>query len=80
MFVGIGAIIGGTEVITYDGLHMNIQGTCTYILSEDYKDRNFSLVGQMQNGALQSITLTSGKDSIEIRSTGTVSTYILANN
>ncbi|CAH1391672.1 unnamed protein product [Nezara viridula] len=70
-YPGIGAIIGGTEVITYDGLHMNIQGTCSYILSEDYKDRNFSLVGQMQNGALQSLTLTAGKDSIEIRSTGT---------
>ena len=60
-------IFGGAEIITFDGRHISFKGACSYILSEDYKDKNFSLSAQLVNGKIESITLADKNDILVLR-------------
>ncbi|CRL08258.1 CLUMA_CG020838, isoform A [Clunio marinus] len=51
-------ISDGSHIFTFDGRHLTFPGTCSYILSRDFVDGNFSIVANMDNGKLQSISLT----------------------
>ena len=68
-----GLVIDGGHFFTFDGRHFTMPGSCSYILSQDIQDRNFSVVANFNNGNLASITVTDPKESITIKSNGNVS-------
>lgn len=52
-----GHIVDGQHVFTFDGQHFDFSGNCKYILAQDSVNNNFSVVAQITNGKLKSITL-----------------------
>jgi hypothetical protein len=42
-------------------------GGCSFLLVRDHKDGNISLVADMENGKLKSLTLSDSKDTVVIR-------------
>ncbi|EDW83617.1 uncharacterized protein Dwil_GK13707 [Drosophila willistoni] len=52
-----GHIVDGQHVFTFDGQHYAYPGNCKYILAQDSVDNNFTVVAQLTNGKLKSITL-----------------------
>ncbi|KAG7188374.1 hypothetical protein KM043_008028 [Ampulex compressa] len=75
-FSKTGTVVDGGNIVTFDGRHLNLPGSCNYILAQDMLDGNFSVVAQFNNGNLQSVTLTEPKESITIKADGS----ILVNN
>ncbi|CAK9823680.1 unnamed protein product [Anthophora retusa] len=71
-----GIVTDGGHFFTFDGKHLNLPGTCTYILAQDMEDGNFSVVANFNNGGLISITVTEPKESITLKNNGN----ILVNN
>ncbi|XP_076643954.1 retinoid- and fatty-acid binding glycoprotein apolipophorin [Halictus rubicundus] len=71
-----GVITDGGHIFTFDGRHLTLPGSCSYILTQDIKDGNFSVVASLNKGALNSITITAPEESITIKSNGN----ILVNN
>ncbi|XP_015429625.1 PREDICTED: apolipophorins [Dufourea novaeangliae] len=71
-----GVVADGGHFFTFDGRHLTMSGTCTYILAQDMQDGNFSVVANFNNGVLISITLTEPKESITLKNNGN----ILVNN
>lgn len=53
-----GHIIDGRQILTFDGQHYEFPGTCKYILAQDSVDSNFTIISQLNNGKLKSLTLT----------------------
>lgn len=68
-----GYFTDGGYIVTFDGKHYVFPGTCNYILAQDIKDGNFSVVGEYANGNLVSVTVTDPTDVITIKSNGNVS-------
>ncbi|KAH8385447.1 hypothetical protein KR009_008149, partial [Drosophila setifemur] len=52
-----GHIVDGQHVFTFDGQHFAYPGNCKYVLAQDSVDNNFTVIGQITNGKLKSITL-----------------------
>ncbi|XP_017790563.1 PREDICTED: apolipophorins [Habropoda laboriosa] len=71
-----GVVTGGGHFFTFDGRHLTMPGTCTYVLAQDMQDGNFSVVANFNNGVLISITVTEPKESITLKNNGN----ILVNN
>ncbi|XP_043491499.1 apolipophorins [Polistes fuscatus] len=71
-----GTVTDGGHIFTFDGNHLTLPGTCNYILVQDMQDGNFSVIGNFQNGALVSVTITEPKESITLKNNGN----ILVNN
>ncbi|KAG8309601.1 hypothetical protein J6590_081662 [Homalodisca vitripennis] len=59
-------LIGGTEFFTFDRKHYSFKGSCSYILSTDVIDGNFTLVANMEAGKLKSIAAFDHDNSIEL--------------
>ena len=68
-----GIVTDGGHFFTFDGRHLSLSGTCTYILAQDMQDGNFSVVANFNNGNLISITITEPKESITLKNNGNVS-------
>ncbi|XP_035725460.1 apolipophorins-like [Vespa mandarinia] len=75
-FSKTGTIIDGGHIFTFDGNHFTLPGTCNYILVQDMQDGNFSIIANLQNGVLVSVTITEPKESITLKNNGN----ILVNN
>lgn len=71
-----GVITDGGHIFTFDGRHLTLPGSCSYILAQDIEDGNFSVVASLNKGTLNSITITAPEESITIKSNGN----ILVNN
>ncbi|XP_076231616.1 retinoid- and fatty-acid binding glycoprotein apolipophorin [Calliopsis andreniformis] len=71
-----GVVADGGHFFTFDGRHLTMPGTCTYILAQDMQDGNFSVVANFNNGNLISVTITEPKESITLKNNGN----ILVNN
>nr|XP_034187967.1 apolipophorins [Osmia lignaria] len=71
-----GVVTDGGHFFTFDGRHLTMPGTCTYILAQDMQDGNFSVVANYNNGNLISVTITEPKESITLKNNGN----ILVNN
>ncbi|EDV45210.1 apolipophorins [Drosophila erecta] len=52
-----GHVVDGKHIFTFDGLNFEYPGNCKYILAQDSVDNNFTIIGQLTNGKLKSITL-----------------------
>lgn len=76
MFRKSGVVTDGGHFFTFDGRHLTMAGSCTYILAQDMQDGNFSVVANFNNGILISVTLTEPKESIAIKNNGNVSDNI----
>lgn len=63
----------GGHFFTFDGRHLTLPGKCSYVLAQDARDGNFSIVADFNNGKLSSVTITEPKESITIQSSGAVS-------
>ena len=75
-----GIVIDGGYFLTFDGRHLIMPGTCSYILAQDIQDRNFSVVANFNNGNLASITVTEPQERITIKSNGNVSNEMKKKN
>lgn len=71
-----GVITDGGHIFTFDGRHLTLPGSCSYVLAQDIEDGNFTVVASLNKGTLNSITLTAPEESITIKSNGN----ILVNN
>ncbi|XP_014235825.1 apolipophorins [Trichogramma pretiosum] len=71
-----GTFSDGGHVVTFDGSQYVFTGACSYILAQDMKDGNFSVVGEYASGNLVSVTMTEPGESITIKSNGN----LLVNN
>lgn len=67
-----GVVTDGGHFFTFDGRHLTMPGTCTYILAQDMQDGNFSVVANYNNGNLISVTITEPKESITLKNNGNV--------
>jgi hypothetical protein len=65
-----GEISDGSHIFTFDGRHMTFPGKCSYILARDFVGGNFSVVANMNNGKLKSISLTDKSGHIEVNADG----------
>ncbi|CAL7938756.1 unnamed protein product [Xylocopa violacea] len=75
-FTMSGVVTEGGHFFTFDGRHLTMPGTCTYILAQDMEDGNFSVVANLNNGVLISITVTEPTESITLKNNGN----LLVNN
>lgn len=65
-----GEMADGQHIFTFDGRHMTFPGTCSYILARDFFEGNFSIVANMANGKLKSISLTDKNGFLEVNNDG----------
>lgn len=63
-----GEISDGSHIFTFDGRHMTFPGKCSYILARDFVEGNFSVVANLADGKLKSITLTDKSGYIDVNS------------
>ncbi|KAB0791517.1 hypothetical protein PPYR_03317 [Photinus pyralis] len=49
-------IVQGQHLFTFDGKHLTFPGDCSYLLSRDSLNGNFSIVGTLKQGLLEGIT------------------------
>ncbi|XP_017062686.2 apolipophorins [Drosophila eugracilis] len=52
-----GHVVDGQHIFTFDGQNFAYPGNCKYILAQDSVDNNFTIIGQLTNGKLKSITI-----------------------
>lgn len=52
-----GHIADGQHIFTFDGQYLPFRGNCKYILAQDSKDNNFTVIATLNNGKLKSIVL-----------------------
>lgn len=65
-----GEVSDGSHIFTFDGRHLTFPGKCSYILSRDFLNGNFSIVATLDNGKMKSIALTDKEGSLEITKDG----------
>lgn len=59
-FTGTASVLRGHKITTFDGFEYDLNNDCTYILTRDYKDGNFSLI--LSNDGYTTLTvLTTGR-------------------
>jgi len=66
------ATIDGDKVTTFDGATIDLIGSCTFLLTRDFVDGNFSMALQ-KDGNNKTVTILADGKSIEIFSDGQVS-------
>lgn len=59
-------LLGGTEFFTFDKKHYSFKGSCSYILTKDVIDGNFTIAANMEAGKLKSIAILDHQNSIEL--------------
>ncbi|KAL0277818.1 UNVERIFIED_CONTAM: hypothetical protein PYX00_004970 [Menopon gallinae] len=69
---GYAMILRSHHFFTFDKRHYAFQGSCSYVLAQDFLDGNFSVVANLDNGMLKSITVNDHTDSVELFSDNTV--------
>lgn len=52
-----GQLVDGQHVFSFDGQTFSYPGNCRYILAQDSVNNNFTVIGQLNEGKLKSITL-----------------------
>lgn len=65
-----GEIADGSHIFTFDGRHLTFPGQCSYILARDFVDGNFSIVANLADGKMKSITLTDKSGYFEVSENG----------
>lgn len=65
-------ISDGQHIFTFDGQHLTFPGNCQYILAQDIVNNNFTIIANLVDGKLQSITLLDKVDHIELNANGIV--------
>lgn len=65
-----GEVSDGSHFFTFDGRHLTFPGQCGYILARDFVEGNFSIVANLVDGKLKSISLTDKSGYAEISSGG----------
>ncbi|XP_053660311.1 apolipophorins [Anopheles marshallii] len=56
----------GGHFFTFDDKHFTFPGSCSYLLASDFVDGNFSIVAEMDNGHLKSVTLVDKDSTVEL--------------
>ncbi|XP_063705361.1 apolipophorins isoform X2 [Culicoides brevitarsis] len=67
-----GHIGDGEHIFTFDGRHLTFPGSCNYVLVQDAFENNFTLVANLVDGKMNSLTLFDKGDSIEVTKDGVV--------
>jgi hypothetical protein len=67
-----GEIADGSHIFTFDGRHMTFAGACNYILARDFAEGNFSIVANMKDGKMKSISVGDKNGWIEVNSDSAV--------
>lgn len=62
----------GRNVITMNGMYFPIDSDCRYLLVGDFVNSNFTVVGNVQNGKLESLTVSSNTQTVVIPADGMV--------
>uniref|UniRef100_A0A182SBJ4 VWFD domain-containing protein n=1 Tax=Anopheles maculatus TaxID=74869 RepID=A0A182SBJ4_9DIPT len=62
----------GGHFFTFDDKHFTFPGSCSYLLASDFVDGNFSIVADMDNGRLKSVTLVDKDSTVELNSKAVV--------
>lgn len=65
-----GEVSDGQHIFTFDGRHITFPGICSYILARDFVEGNFSIIANMANGKLKSITMTDKNGFIDVNADG----------
>jgi len=65
-FKAYATLTHGRHFTTFDGHHYDFAGTCSYLLTKDFTDGNFSVVVNYNNGKKTSFTVKSDNKEIEI--------------
>ncbi|XP_008560242.1 apolipophorins [Microplitis demolitor] len=71
-FSKTGIVVEGGHFFTFDGRHLTLAGTCDYVLAQDTRDGNFSVVGTFNSGKLISVTITAPGESITLKNNGNI--------
>lgn len=67
-----GILSDGQHIFTFDGKHITYPGDCSYIISQDIMNNNFTLIGNLKQGKLKSIVLIDKSNQIEVDNQGIV--------
>uniref|UniRef100_W4VRP6 Putative apolipophorin n=1 Tax=Corethrella appendiculata TaxID=1370023 RepID=W4VRP6_9DIPT len=67
-----GHVADGSHIFTFDHKHLTFPGSCAYILAQDFVNGNFSIVANLENGKLASVTLVDKEDTVELFKDGVV--------
>uniref|UniRef100_A0AAG5D4D0 Vitellogenin domain-containing protein n=1 Tax=Anopheles atroparvus TaxID=41427 RepID=A0AAG5D4D0_ANOAO len=67
-----GQVADGGHFFTFDDKHFTFPGSCSYLLASDFVDGNFSIVADMDNGRLKSVTLMDKESTVELTSKAVV--------
>jgi len=69
-FTGTAMVSQGKKITTFDGFTYDLDNDCTFILTKDYRDGNFTII--RSNGDEPSITILSQSKPVELKLTGEV--------
>uniref|UniRef100_A0A2M3ZDY1 Putative apolipophorins n=1 Tax=Anopheles braziliensis TaxID=58242 RepID=A0A2M3ZDY1_9DIPT len=72
LFSAHGQLADGGHFFTFDDKHFTFPGSCSYLLAHDFVDGNFSIVADMDNGHLKSVTLVDKESTVELTSKAAV--------
>uniref|UniRef100_A0A182MAM9 Vitellogenin domain-containing protein n=1 Tax=Anopheles culicifacies TaxID=139723 RepID=A0A182MAM9_9DIPT len=67
-----GELSDGGHFFTFDDKHFTFPGSCSYLLASDFVDGNFSIVADMDNGHVKSVTVMDKDSTVELSSKGVV--------
>lgn len=67
-----GEIADGSHMFTFDGRHLTFPGECGYILARDFSEGNFSIVANLKDGKMKSITVGDKNSYIEVNNDGLI--------
>lgn len=67
-----GEIADGSHFFTFDGRHMTFSGSCNYVLARDFAEGNFSIVANLKDGKMKSITVGDKNGWVEVNSETTL--------